>query len=249
MINNNLVMLDKCDNYIIDHFFDRKEVKQKNDKNVKFVKIGTTQNLSSYILIKLNVETIELSKSRKKSKSYYCEVIFTGLRQPTKKITIDTYTILYKFINRFKVSDIDICIDGLSDIPINDKNIDRYYYIFRDYINSFSDALIERTSFYINVPTNPSKDTDYFKKILLYDKYIKESRNKKVEDKYINWKRLEVTLNVKCKFKGFNLDDYLGDIQSIGKKYFNSSSFTYEYLELQKKLLTDSRTHRGNNAL
>ena len=47
------------------------------------------------------------------------------------------------------------------------------------------------------------------------------------------------------KFKDFILDDYLEDMQNIAKKYFNVLSFSYEYIELQNKLLTDKRTHRG----
>ena len=249
LIDNSLVMLDSCRNYIINHYLDRKEIKQNRDYDVKFVKIGKVQNLSAYILIKYNLESVSLSKDRKKAKDYYCEVVFAGLRQPTKKISIETYKALSVFIKRFKVSDLDICFDGTSNININEKNIAIFNFMFQDYVNSFSDTLIETSSFYINVPNSPIIDTDYFKKILVYDKYIKESRYKKLDDSLKNWKRLETTVNVKCKFKEFILDDYIQDVETMAKKYFNSSSFSYEYLELQKKLLTDKRTHRGIKSL
>ena len=124
-----------------------------------------------------------------------------------------------------------------------------YRYLFKDYISNFKNALIEKSSFYINTPSSPTADTDYFKKILVYDKYLKESRYKNLDDELKNWKRLEVTVNIKFKFKDFILDDYLEDMQKIAKKYFNVLSFSYDYLHLQNKLLTDGRTRTKNTIL
>ena len=107
----------------------------------------------------------------------------------------------------------------------------------------------EKSSFYINTPSSPIADTDYFKKILVYDKYLKESRYKNLDDELKNWKRLEITVNIKFKFKDFLLDDYIADMQNIATKYFNTLLFSYEYLELQNKLLTDRRTHKGVKSL
>lgn len=249
MIKHNLEIVDECENYIINNFIDRNEVKRNNDYGIKFIKISNVKNVSAYVLIKTNYESVGTSKSRKKRKDYYCEVVFTGLRQPTKQISIDTYKVLCLFINRFEINDMDICFDGENEIKINEENINRFYYLFQEYINSFSDSNIYKTSFYINAPAPVEDDTDQFKKLLVYDKYIKESRYKKLDDSLKDWKRLEVTINVKFKFKGFNLDDYLTDIQRLAKRFFNSSNFSYEYLNLQKKLLTDRRTHKSNGIL
>ena len=128
------------------------------------------------------IESISISKSRKKSKNHYSEVIFAGLRQPTKNISLSTYEILNLFIKRFKVSDLDICFDGLSELEINDNTLNMYRYLFKDYISNFKDTLIEKSSFYINTPSSPIADTDYFKKILVYEKYLKESRYKNLDD-------------------------------------------------------------------
>lgn len=245
VIKHGLVIVDECDNYIINQYLEKQEIINNRDYDCKFIKISNVKNVSAYILIKQNFESVATSKSRKKRKSYYCEIVFTGLRQPTKDIRIDTYRILNLFINRFKINDMDICFDGENETPINQSNIRYFQYQFREYINSFSDIYLYKTSFYINTPASAESDTDRFKRILVYDKYLKENRNKKLDDELINWKRLEVTLNVKFKFKGFNLDDYLLDIERMAKKYFNSSSFSYDYLNLQKKGLTDKRTHRG----
>ncbi|MFX4240907.1 hypothetical protein ACOL3H_10205 [Aliarcobacter butzleri] len=247
MISNDLVIKDSCKNYIINEYFEKKEIKQNRDYEVKFVEIGNTQNLSGYILIKQNLESVSISKSRRKRKDFYNEVIFAGLRQPTKDISVSTYEILSLFIKRFKVSDLDICFDGLSELDINKNTLNMYRYLFKDYISNFKNALIEKSSFYINTPSSPTADTDYFKKILVYDKYLKENRYKNLDDELKNWKRLEVTVNIKFKFKDFMLDDYLEDMQKIAKKYFNVLSFSYDYLLLQNKLLTDGRTLKAKD--
>ncbi len=196
-------------------------------------------------MIKQNLESVSNSKSRKKSKSHYIEIVFAGLRQPTKNINMGTYEVLSLFIKRFKVSNIDFYFDGLSELDINQNTLMRYRYIFKDYINSFSDTHLEQTSFYINTPLSPTADADRFKKILVYDKYSKESRYKILDEDLKNWKRLEVTINVNFKFKVFLLDDYLYDMQKLALKYFDVSSFSYNYLNLQRKLLIDRRTHKG----
>ena len=245
LIDNDLVIKDSCRNYIINEYFEKKEIKQNRDYEVKFIEIGNTKNLSGYILIKQNLESVSISKIRKKQKNFYSEVVFAGLRQPTKNISLSTYETLSLFIKRFKVSDLDVCYDGLSELEINDNTLNMYRYLFKDYISNFKDTLIEKSSFYINTPSSPIADTDYFKKILVYEKYLKESRYKNLDDELKNWKRLEVTVNIKFKFKDFPLDDYIADIQNLATKYFNVLSFSYEYLELQNKLLTDGRTRKG----
>ncbi len=249
LISNDLVIKDSCRNYIINEYFEKKEIKQNRDYDVKFIEIGNTQNLSGYILIKHNLESVSISKSRKKKKSFYSEIVFAGLRQPTKNISISTYEILSLFIKRFKVSDLDICFDGLSELDINENTLNMYRYLFKDYISNFKNSLIEKSSFYINTPSSPTADTDYFKKILVYDKYLKENRHKNLDDELKNWKRLEITVNIKFKFKDFILDDYLEDMQEIAKKYFNVLSFSYDYIYLQNKLLTDGRTRTKNTIL
>jgi hypothetical protein len=247
LIDNDLVIKDSCRNYIINQYFAEKEVKQNRDYEVKFIEVGNTKNLSGYGLIKQNFESVTTSKSKKKSKSHYSELIFAGLRQPTKDISIGTYEVLSIFIKRFKVSNIDFCFDGLSELDINENTLNMYRYLFKDYISSFKDTLIEKTSFYINSPTSPTDDADYFKKILVYNKYLKESRYKSLDDDLINWKRLEITVNIKFKYKDFSLDDYIEDMQKVAIKYFKVVSFSYEYLNLQNKLLTDRRTHKNNS--
>jgi hypothetical protein len=249
VIKHHLELVEECENYIFNHYIDKNEIIKNRDYDCKFIKISNVKNVSAYVLIKQNFESVGISKNRKKRKNFYCEVVFTGLRQPTKNISIDTYRILCLFISRFKISDMDICFDGENETPINQSNINHFYYLFQDYINSFSDTYMYKTSFYINSPASVEDDADRFKKILLYDKYIKESKNKNLDAELKNWKRLEVTINIQFKYKGFKFDDYLNDIEMMAKKCFNSSNFSYEYLHLQNELLKDRRTHKSYGIL
>ena len=53
LIDNDLVIKDSCRNYIINEYFEKKEIKQNRDYEVRFIEIGNTRNLSGYILINL----------------------------------------------------------------------------------------------------------------------------------------------------------------------------------------------------
>ena len=86
-----------------------------------------------------------------KEKNFYSEIIFAELRQPTKNISLSTYETLNLFIKRFKVSDLDICFDGLSELDINENTLNMYRYLFKDYISNFKDTLIEKSSFILTL--------------------------------------------------------------------------------------------------
>lgn len=240
----NLEVKDYSKNYLINQYFETKEVKLQQDVEVKFVEIGNTQNLSGYMLLKINRESINLSKHKKKAKTHYVEVIFAGLRQPTKSIDIGTYSILSEFIKRFKISTIDICFDGMSQKQIDKK----LYYVsaFSGYIGKETEQKLVNTTFYINKPSAPSADADYFLKMMLYDKYIKESRYRLLDPSLKDWKRLEFRVSVKEKLKDIlTLEDYAHDVINVAKEYFKVHSIDNSYFIQQVALLTDKRTHRG----
>ncbi len=235
---------DYSRNFLINQYFQEKEIKSKNDYKVSFVEIGNTKNLSGYILLKTNIESVQLSKQRKKSKTHYTEIIFAGLRQPTKDIDIQTYEVLNHFIKRAKVSTIDICCDGSNGSSIDKKLY--YLSVFDGYIGEKTKVKLMGTTFYINNPSSPSSDADYFLKIMLYDKYIKESRHKLIDESLKDWKRLEFRVSINEKLKDSStLEDYVYDITNIAKKYFSVTSIDNSYFIQQIGLLTDKRTHRG----
>jgi hypothetical protein len=239
---------DSIKNELIFQYLAR-EIQGKSDYKIEAVKISQSNNLSGYLLIKQNFESVATAKGRKKQKSFYSEVIFTGLRQPSKSIKIETYEIARLFVKRFKVSSLDITFDGLTPLAIHGDNLARLQWLFRDYITMHKTTAIESTTFYINRPRATDSDTDRFIKIKVYDKYLKESRYKKLPDEVRDWKRLEVTIKIDCKFGGMSLDDYILDVLSIAKRLFEFDDFSLDYLLLQIKLLNDKRTHRGIKSL
>lgn len=223
---------DKISNTIINSFY-QKELKSKKDFQIKAIKISSVNNLSGYAIIKINDTTINLSRVQKKRKSWFAEVVFAGLRQQTKTIKKDTYDILAMFINRFKISTIDICVDGLNKHEISKTNKYFYQNLFHEYIYSSKDINLYKSSFYINNPITNEKDTDRFCKILFYDKYKKETKqnDKNLSKKLINWKRLEVTVVIgNYKLKDINMDDYIYDISTIAKKCFEDIKFSSQYI-------------------
>lgn len=239
-----LEIKDCSKNYIINQYFYEKEIKQNRDIKVWFVEIGNTNNLSGYIIIKSNEDSISASKKVKQSKAHYVEVIFAGLRQPTKKIHLSTYNLLIEFIKRFNISYVDVCFDGENKNAIDSKMY--YSHVFRDYIGKYSRSKLVGTTFYINNPSAPNADADYFIKVMVYDKYIKECRHKVLEDILRHWKRIEFRISINAKLKDTNgLENYLDDMARVAKTYFAISFIDDTYYNQQVVWLTDKRTQKG----
>ena len=212
-------------------------VKQDSDESIRLVPIGDQRHISGYIIIRHNTKSIELSAKGKRSKEYKCEVIFTGLRQPTKKVNIDAYRVLYLFVKRFKVSTIDLCVDALLDMDICDNNKYMLRMMFEEYVKYGNDITLYKTSLYVNKPNSPKVDAEHFARILLYDKYAKELSmvNNSLDGKLRKWKRLEVTININAKLKEISLDDYIYDISNMASKCFGIYNWDSKYA--QKQLL------------
>jgi hypothetical protein len=219
------------------------EEMQKIDE-VQIVEIGNIKNWSGYIILKYTKETKQYCKDNSKHQYYYIDVVLTGLRQPTKNITIDTYRILSLLVSSFKIYTMDICFDGFSDIAIKKNNENNLYRIFKDYIYSFSNALVYKTTLYLNKVVNPAIDVVDFDRAIVYDKYEKENRFNGLTDDYIGWKRAEATILINAKLKDIVLDDYVDSVVDFAHKYFIFNTHSLEYLKLQLELLTDRRTHR-----
>ncbi len=232
---------DTSENSIINKYFLEKEINLRDDKSVRFAKISSANNLSGYILVKNNIESISASKKMKQAKTHYVEVVFAGLRQPSKKINMETYEVLSHFIKRFKIAYIDVCFDGKCSVPIDRKMY--YTHPFGEYIGHRTKITLCGTTFYINNPTAPNEDADYFMKILLYDKYIKECRHKHLGNIWRDWKRIEFRVSLGMKLNQSNtLADYLYSMIPIAKVYFNTEELESHYFERQINWLTDRRT-------
>lgn len=241
----------KVEKYSKNYYINQAMAKEIKENKILFIPIGNTNNLSGYILLKIDDEVVALNKERSKkykdidiNTSHYVKVAFVGLRQQVKKIHIDTYRILGSFINGFDVNSIDICFDGYSGVAIHQSNINKLHWLFSDYFVNTNDTHIEKTSFYINKLVAQLDDADQYIKMILYDKYIKETRYKILNDSFKDWKRLEVRIPLNARLKDVVFDDYCLDVLTMASKYFNIDDFSLNYFYLQLELLTDGRTHK-----
>ena len=243
--DNGYVIEDYSKNHIINQYFKDKEIKD-DDYDIKFVKISNVKNISGYMILKFNKKSITSSKKMKKGKYHFVEVVFAGLRQPTKDIHINTYKALNLFKNK-KIATMDICIDGFNDLTISKDTDDKHKYIFSDYFVNDEDIKTFMSSFYINNVSNPNDNADDFDRALVYDKYIKETqRGKKLDDSLKNWKRVEVTVRIGTDIQDKSIDDYILDVLSFADNYFdNLNNFNLDYLENQIGYICDKRKHKG----
>jgi len=227
-------------NQYIDYFY------KNEDIHVDIVKIGNIKNISGYILIKQNLNSQNVSKNSKRQKNYKYEVIFAGLKQPTKNIHIGTYEVLNLFVNRFKVSNIDMSFDGINHTEI--IHIRNY---FDNYISTNTKIKVYKNSLYINNPYGLTDDADFFKRILVYDKYRKEFTNKPHlnNEQLKGWKRLEVTIDIDKKLKDIEISDYVYDVKKMAKNIFSfgKDDEVEDYINVQLNLMTDRRKHSQAN--
>lgn len=107
-----------------------------------------------------------------------------------------------------------------------------------NYINHRSNTQSKESSYYLNNPINPTNSRFNFDKILVYDKFIKEGRLKKLSLDYRYWKRLEVTVKIiNEKLNISLLDEMVESINYLSMSYFLDSKLDDTLLTVQKKLL------------
>lgn len=215
---------------------------KKEDFDLEVIKISKDKSLLGYMLIKKNFKSIYLSKKQKRAKDHKREIIFTGLNQPTKKHYQEhlkvSYEVVKHFVARFKVDTIDLSLDGLNGTIIAEQTKYLLNDVFKDYINHRSNTQIKESSYYLNNPINPTNPRFNFDKIIVYDKFIKESRFKKLSSDFKYWKRFEVTIKIiNEKLNISLLDDMVESINYLSMSYFLDSKLDDTLLTLQKKLL------------
>lgn len=222
---------------------------KKEDFNLEVISISQAKSLLGYMLIKKNNKSIFLSKKQKRAKDHKREVIFTGLNQPTNKPhqrhLIASYDVIKQLVARFKVDTIDLSIDGCNSIVISNRTKYLLNNVFSDYINDKSNIQLYQTSYYLNNPINTNNPRFSFDKILVYDKFIKESKKKnriikwdKLKHIHIDWKRLEVTVKITNEKLNISLlDEIVNSISSLSMGYFSDYSLNDTLLTKQKQLL------------
>lgn len=211
---------------------------------IEYVKISKGTGLSTYMIIVRNIpELFDYATDNKKSKSHYCQVIFTGLHQPTKQISSESMKFISKIVRRkmFKLHSVDIAIDYLKEEDINYKKKEQFK---KQLHTHYHDShIIKGSSFYLNNINDKLLD-----RILIYDKYkkMKNYHGSPLDISLEHWKRLEVTVKPsrKTNFSDFiNSGDFIECMDTIDEvaKSLKVSGFKSEYLSYQLNSLIDNR--------
>lgn len=221
---------------------------------IKYSKISRGVGLSNYIIIIQNTPTLfDYATSQKKAKDFYCMVIYTGLHQPSKTISNESIKFISKMLKRkaFKVHSLEVSTDFIDNKPINYKRKDEVKKALKNETDS-QNYIITGNSLYCN-----STKHQAIKKILIYDKYIKQKiYHKQLINSNLNgWKRLEIELrpikkldfNSYIKSNEFKKDS-LGIYDLISNK-LNISNIENSYLNYQINTILDNRTMNNKNSL
>lgn len=164
-------------------------------------KRGVKSLSNTMIVIENSNELNDLCKKRKKALGYYVMIVFAGLFQPSRELYKETYRILGKFLRRFKPFSFDLAADFEKGEKVS--------YAFK---NQFKDAVTEQAdggiiAYKSSIYANACKGDKYYglNKILLYDKFSKQTlyHKQKIDNKFKDWRRLELTFKLKSKFLSF----------------------------------------------
>lgn len=211
---------------------------------IEYVKISQGSGLSNYIIIIKNIPLLfEHALAHKKAKDTFCLVVYTGLHQPTKHISNEAVKLISKLLKRktFTLLNCDVATDYKDAKDIDYRRKEE----FKSRLGEVCDNsyIIKQNSLYCNQTTLKGVD-----KILLYDKYKKQTVHQKqrLHVSLKEWKRLEITLTPKGKtdFMSFiktELDEAIQKADVIAKG-LRIAGFKDDYLLYQIKALTDART-------
>ena len=205
---------------------------------LQVIKISKAKSIIGYLLVKKNPLSVGTSKKQKRSKDHKRELIFAGLHQPHLKTNQEhiknSFSVIAELITDCKVNSIDFSVDGYSTIPIVKHQISYLNYVFRDYVNHLSRVEHFENSYYINNPLSPYNLNFEFERVLVYDKCLKH----KLNGKYLNWKRLEVTVKINNqKLSASLLFEIQESVSHLSLCFFNEFYYDAEPLKKQIELM------------
>jgi len=213
---------------------------KKVDTNIyelQVIKISKAKSIIGYLLVKKNPLSVVTSKKQKRSKDHKRELVFAGLHQPHLKTNQEhiknSFSVIAELIKACKVNSIDFSIDGYANIPIVKHQVSYLDYVFRDYVNHLSRTEHYENSYYINNPISPYNPNFVFERVLVYDKCLKH----KLNGKYLNWKRLEVTVNINQKLSASLLYEIQESVSHLSLCFFNQFKYDDEPLKKQIELM------------
>lgn len=221
---------------------------------IKYCKISKGVGLSKYLIIIQNTPTLfDYATSQKKAKDFYCMVIHTGLHQPSKNISNESIKFISKMLKRksFKVHSMEVSSDFIDNQPVNYKRKDEVKKALKNETDSQS-YIITGNSLYCN-----STKHQTIKKILIYDKYIKQKIYHKqlIKTNLNGWKRLEIEIKPTkemcfsdfIKSEEFKKES-LGLYDLISNK-LNISNIENSYLNYQINTILDNRIMNNKNSV
>lgn len=184
--------------YVTQKFKSQKTNHKKHPFNVRYINLkrGNKSLSNTILLISNSISCHHHSKINKKAYEHYVEVVFAGLHQPSKDINPDIFKVLKAFLKRFKIHTLDIASD--FDFKGHLRDLLKQSGKIMKYLSNGFRTRNEGDSIYFNETIN----THGLRKILLYDKYKKQKfyHKENINPDFIDWKRCEITLQIKERF-------------------------------------------------
>lgn len=215
---------------------------------IKYTKISKGAGLSNYLIIIQNIPALfDYATLNKKSKDFYCMIVYTGLHQPTKKISNESIKFISQTLKRksFKIHSIDLSSDFIAKKTINSKYKDEVKESLKRRTDDKS-FLIVGNSLYCN-----SIKSQTVKKLIIYDKYIKQKIYQKqvLKENLCGWKRLEIELQPQQHIKKMNFASYIKSnefkralsIYDLIKDKLNINDISNDFLNYQISSFLDNR--------
>lgn len=211
---------------------------------IEYAKISQGNGLSNYIIIVKNIPLLfEYALAHKKAKDTFCLLIYTGLHQPTKQINNEAIKFISKLLRRktFILLNCDVASDFKDNRDIDYRRKEEFKSSLEG-VNNDS-YIVKHNSLYCNKTTLSNID-----KILLYDKYKKQTIHQKqsLNHSLTAWKRLEITIKPKGRtdFISFIKNELPQSIETADKiaHRLHARSVNDDYLIYQIKAFTDGRT-------
>lgn len=207
-------------------------------------KRGNKSLTNSMIVIENSNDLNELCKKRKKPYGYYVKVVFAGLFQPSREVYKKTYSILSKFLRRYKSYEWDLAVDFKSDTKAGAGAKEW----FKQRVKRFSNKIISYKS---TLYANDCRELFYgLKKICFYDKYEKqkEYHKQKLDESLKGWHRLELTFRLNSKFiehiQNESLIEYIQVLDEIANRLSDNAyplGVDLRFLGKQVNFLKDNR--------
>ncbi len=217
------------------------------------LKRGVKSLSNTILFIENSKELHNIARENKKKLDFYVMIVFAGLHQPSKDIEPIVFSVLAKFIRRFKTYSFDLALDFDSTKEVN--------YALKEWFGkhtqkwSGGSIISVGKSLYAN---NIIDKSQYFNlsRILLYDKYHKQRfyHKEKIPDEFSKWRRLELTFHLKSKFldcvENESINEALIVLQDIGKAIgaLGLVGANIKTFSLQIKMLLDLRHKYSFNA-